>query len=49
MLWLTAFLFPVDDKEVDFGWVRNGLVSIWRDLKKQHVLDDDSKQQKKKD
>lgn len=48
MLRLTAFLLPVDDKEVDFGRVRNVLISIWRDVKEQHVLDDDSKPQKEK-
>lgn len=41
MLRLTAFLLPVDDIEVDFGWVANGRVPIRRDLNEQHVLDRD--------
>ena len=41
MLRLTAFLLPVDDVEVDFGWVANGPISIWRNLNEQHALDRD--------
>lgn len=41
VLRLTAFLLPIDNVEVDFGWVANGLVSIRWDLNKQHVLNGD--------
>lgn len=41
MLRLAAFLLPVDDVEVDFGWVGYGPLSIWGNLNKQHVLDGD--------
>lgn len=39
MLRLTAFPPPVDHIEVNFSRVINGVISIWRDLNKQHALD----------
>lgn len=48
MLRLTAFLLPIDDIEVDLGWVGNGLVSIGRYLNKQHILHGGIVRQQKK-
>lgn len=39
MLRFTALLLPIDDIEVDFGWVTNGSISIRRDLNHQHILE----------
>lgn len=41
VLRLTAFLLSIDDIEVDFGGMANGLVSIRRDFNKQHILNRD--------
>lgn len=49
VLRLTAFLLSVDDIEVDFGRVANLLVSIWRNLNKEHVLDKETERDRASD
>lgn len=48
MLWLTALLLPIDDVEVDFGGVGDGLLVIGWDLYKKHVLDMDYRKKNSK-
>lgn len=43
VLRLAAFFLSIYDKKVYFSWVGDAPVSVWGDLKKEHVLEEQLK------